>query len=180
MYIIYETIGNNDPRFDPKLEYVSTAWHYTISKVPADHVSKVNLELLKATEITEGMAHAHHFTNAVDGEISVMKNVLNPADIIQPTSEGDADYAKVDYKLSSTDEVNAIGLLKAMMLNFAENHFTEELGLVQIRTKVPSLTTLKNTQMFFATYFEWDCAYTAGKEKTPEFQTPKYTQEIFE
>ena len=45
-----------------------------------------------------------------------------------------------------------IGLLKAIMLNFAEHHFTEATGLVQINTQVPGLQTLKDTQMYMAIY----------------------------
>jgi len=178
MYIIYESMAGNDPRKTPLIEDIASEWHYTIAHIKPENLSKVNLEWYKATEITEGMAYAYHFTNAVNEEVSLMKSTSNPKDMVQPTSFGEEGYTKVDYKLTSTDELNAVGLLKAIMLNWAENHLSEETGLVQIKTKVPTLKRLKETQMFMATYFETEFAYTAGKEKTPEFQTTKFSQQI--
>ena len=32
-----------------------------------------------------------------------------------------------------------------------------------------TLSQLSETQMFMATYFDWDCAYTYNKTKTKEF-----------
>jgi len=64
------------------------------------------------------------------------------------------------------------------MLNFAENHFTEATGLVQIKAQVPGLQTLKDTQMYMATYFEWECAYTANKDKTPQFTTSTFSETL--
>ena len=69
-------------------------------------------------------------------------------------------------------------IITAIMLNFAEHHFTEETGLVQIKSQVPGLQTLKDTQMYFATYFEWECAYTANKDKTPQFGTTAFSEQL--
>lgn len=178
MYIIYETLAGNDPRKDDRIEIISHEWHYTIGYIPPEHQGQVRVEWLNATTINEGMAHAHHFTNAVDGEVPIMRNVSNPKDIVQPTSFGDDNYEKINYRLTSTDELNAVGLLKAIMLNYAENHLDESTGLVQIKAQVPGLQTLKDTQMYMATYFEWDCSYTANKDKTPQFETRKFSEEL--
>ena len=178
MYIIYETLASNDPRVDKRIEIIGTEWHYTIGYIPPEHEGQVRVEWLNATVINEGMAHAHHFTNALDGEVPIMRNVSNPKDIVQPTSFGDSNYEKIQYRLTSTDELNAVGLLKAMMLNFAEHHLDENTGLVQIKAQVPGLQTLKDTQMYMATYFEWECAYTANKEKTPQFTTKSYSETL--
>lgn len=177
MYIIYETIASNDPRYTPLIEYIATEWHYTIGYIAPENLSNVNLPFYKATEINESVAHAHQFTNAVNGEISLMRSTNNPKEMVQPTSEGDADYVKVAYKMTAEDEMNAVSLLKSMMLNWAENHYTEETGLIQIRTEVPGLRRLKETQMYMATYFEIEFASTQGKEKNPLFTTPKFTVE---
>lgn len=175
MYIIYETLSSIDPRRDERIKTVSDEWHYTIGFIEPSDEGNIDLESINASVITEGMANSHHFTNAVDGEVPIMRNVSNPKDIIQPTSYGDNDYEKINYKLTPTDELNAVGLLKAIMLKHAETYFDNDTGLVQIKTQVPQLTKLKETQMFMATYFEWDCAYTANKEKTPEFNTRNFS-----
>jgi len=179
MYIIYESVPADDPRLDPRIEYVGSEWHYTIAHINDLHRGDIILNWLNYAELTEDQAHSHQFTNAVNGEISVMQNKNNPKDLVQPTSFGDNDYEKVQYKLSSVDESNTVALLKKIMLLHAEKHFTEETGLTQIRAEVPSLRSLKETQMYMATYFEWECAYTHGKEKQPRFATKKFSENIF-
>ena len=178
MYIIFESIASDDPRVDARIKTISTTWHHTIGYIAPEDESNVRIDWLKATPITRDVAHAHHFTNALEGEISIMRNIADASDIIQPTSFGDNNYEKINYKLTSVDELNTVALLKALMLNYAEAHLTEETGLLQIRANVPTLTTLKDTQMFMATYFEWECAYTANKEKRPLFATRTYSDEL--
>ena len=178
MYIIFETVGSADPRMDARLQVITHDWHFTIAYIAPEDEGAVNIEWLNATVINEGIASAHNFTNALDNEVGIMRNVSNPKDIVQPTSFGDNDYEKINYVLTSVDELNTVGLMKAQMLNFAENHFTEETGLAQIKTQVPGLHTLKETQMYMATYFEWDCAYTANKVKNPLFGTRVFSQQL--
>lgn len=175
-YIMFETVPSNDPRLVPEIEIIGSDWHFSFARITGTPI----IEWLKPTTITEAMFHARHFTNALNGEVGIMRKVDNPADIIQPTSEGDNDYEKVAYRLNSVDESNAVALLKAQMLNWAENHFTDETGLIQIKSQVPGLRTLEETQMYMATYFEWECAYTANQEKTPQFTTAKFSQELYD
>ena len=178
MYIIFEAIASNDPRVDARIETIATTWHHTIAYIAPEHDGDVRIDWLKATQITRDVAYAHHFTNALEGEISIMRNIADAADIIQPTSFGDNNYEKINYKLTSVDELNAVALLKTLMLNYAEMHLTEDTGLIQLRVNVPTLSTLKDTQMFMATYFEWDCAYTANKEKRKLFSTRTFSEEL--
>lgn len=178
MYIIFEAIASNDPRADERIKTISTSWHHIIGYIAPEDEGSVNIDWLKATQVTRDVAYAHIFTNALDGEVPIMRNVKDTADIISPTSFGDNDYEKINYKLTSADELNTVALLKALMLNYAEAHLTEETGLTYIRANVPSLTKLTDTQMFMATYFEWDCAYTANKEKRKLFATRMYSEEL--
>ena len=32
--------------------------------------------------------------------------------------------------------------------------------------------------MYMATYFEWECAYTANKDKTPQFTTSTFSETL--
>jgi hypothetical protein len=180
MYIIYESLPGDDPRLDPRMEYFASEWHYTIAYINDIHRGDIKLDWLPHEELTDDQALAWKFTNAVDGEISVMQSVSNPKDLILPTSFGDNDYEKVQYKLTSVDEANAVGLLKKVMLLHAEKYFNEETGLIQIKSEVPGLRNLKETQMYMATYFEWECAYTAAKDKAPRFQTKTFSEKLFD
>ena len=49
---------------------------------------------------------------------------------------------------NSIDESNAVALLKAQMLNWAENNFDDQSGRIQIRAQVPGLRTLKETEPY--------------------------------
>ncbi len=174
-YIMFETVPSNDPRLVPEIKVIGSDWHFSFAQVLGTPV----IDWLKPTTITEDMYHARHFTNALNGEVGIMRSTSNPADIIQPTSFGDNDYEKVSYRLTSIDEANTVALLKAQMLNYAENHFTNESGLIQIRAQVPGLRNLEETQTYMATYFEWDCAFTSGQDLEPQFTTAKFTQTIY-
>ena len=175
-YIMFETVPGNDPRLVPEIEILSSDWHFSFARVTGTPVT----DWLNPTTITLDMLNARHFTNALDGEVGIMRSVTNPADIIQPTSFSDNDYEKVAYRLNSIDESNAVALLKAQMLNWAENNFDDQSGRIQIRAQVPGLRTLKETQMYIATYFEWECAYTHGQEKAPQFETAKFSQTLYD
>lgn len=174
-YIMFETVPGNDPRLVPEIEIIGSDWHFSFARV----TGTPQIDWLNPTTITEDMFHARMFTNALNGEVGIMRSTSNPADIIQPTSFGDNDYEKVAYRLTSIDEANTVALLKAQMLNWAENNFDNDSGLVQIKAQVPGLARLEETQTYMSTYFEWDCAFTAGTEKTPQFETKKFSQVIF-
>lgn len=174
-YIMFETVPSNDPRLVPEIEIIGSDWHFSFARV----TGTPQIDWLNPTTITEDMFHARMFTNALNGEVGIMRSTTNPADIIQPTSFGDDDYEKVAYRLTSIDESNTVALLKAQMLNYAENNFSEDGGLIQIRAQVPGLARLEETQMYMATYFEWDCAFTAGQPKEPKFETTKFSQTIY-
>ena len=175
-YIMFETVAGNDPRLVPEIEMIGNDWHFTFAKVNGTPV----IDWLNATTITKEMFDARNFTNALDGEVGIMRSVTDPADIIQPTSFGDNDYEKVAYRLNSIDESNTVALLKAQMLNWAENNFDDDSGRIQIRAQVPGLRTLKETQMYMATYFEWECAYTHQLDKEPQFETKKFSQTLYD
>lgn len=165
-YMIYETIGSDDVRNDPsKIKIIDYFWLYTISEVSDDFPH----EWLKGEEITRQVAHSYYFPGAVENEISIMRSTTNPEDMMEPTSLGDNDYEKVNYALTVDDRLNAVNLMKATMRLHATHYCKNEAERNRLIAALNTLSQLPETQMFMATYFDWDCAYTYNKTKTKEF-----------
>lgn len=165
--MIFETIASNDPRLDSeKIKFIDKFWLYSIAEIKEGY----NTEWLKGTEITRDQAYAHHWTNALNNEVAIMQRVSDPADIVQPTSFGDPDYEKVNYSLSADDKTNAVTLMKAAMRLHANKYCENKTQRDRILASLNTVSGLEETQTFMATYFEWDCAYTNGKTKNPEFE----------
>ena len=173
---MYETIAGNDPRNDNRIKHLNQFWHLTISYIAPEDEADVVTHWLKGEVISEEVAKAAVFCGAYEGELSVLAdengNVLNNQ--ITPTSYGDSFYKKAAYFLTDTDKKNAIECMKAAMRIFTNNHCFDEAVKQQLLDKINAIDSdgfdLDDAQMFMATYFEFDTAYTNGKTKSPEFQ----------
>lgn len=174
MYIIFETIATNDPRLDSKIQFFSKFWHHTIAYIAPEDEASVILSWLKHEVISEDVAKAAIFTAAYNGEIAVLANedgtIAN--NMITPTSGGDGFYKKAPYFLTAADKSNAILCMQASMRLFTEQHSSDaekNSNLINLINQL-DLTDLDDAQMFMATYFDFDTAYTTGKLKGPEFE----------
>ena len=173
---MYETIASNDPRNDSRINRLNQFWHLTISYIAPEDEASVVIDWLKGETITEAVAKAAIFCSAYQGELSVLAdengNIINNQ--ITPTSYGDSFYKKAAYFLTDDDKRNAIECMKAAMRIFTNNHCIDEAVKQQLLNKINAIDSngldLDDTQMFMATYFEFDTAYTNGKIKSPEFQ----------
>ena len=172
MYIMFETIASNDPRLDPKLSFVGKFWHYTIGYVAPEDESGVITSWLRGTEISEDVAKADKFCSAYEGELSVMANEDGSiASMTTPTSYGNPFYKKAAYFLTSDDTANAIRCMQEAMRLFTRDHTSDEPLQTQLYALIDALdlTNLDAAQMFMATYFDFDTAYTQGRPRYPEF-----------
>lgn len=169
MYILFETVASNDPRLTPNIQHKANAWLYSIAFVNPDSIQNNPISWLNPVELTEEESHCHRFLNVIDGEIPVMVNKKNPADLVTPTSYGDNDYEKQIYKLTASDLRNTVSLMKKIMKLHTEHHQTDATAKSRLLAGISTLTEIKETQMFMATYFEWECAYTATQDKVLEF-----------
>jgi len=169
MYILYETLPSNDPRLTTNIQHRANAWHYSIAYVNNDSLVEHPISWLDYTELTSDEAECHRFMNVLDGEIPVMINKTNPADLVSPTSYGDNDYEKQMYQLTKSDLNNTVALMKKIMKLHAKNHSTDETVRNRLYQGIDALSEITETQMFMATYFEWECAYTALQDKIQEF-----------
>lgn len=171
MFILFETVPSNDPRLDPRIVIKNAAWHYSIAQIEESVKDEVILSWLDYAELSPEESECYRFFNVLDGEVPVMVNKSNPKDLIEPTSYGDNDYEKVLYKLTQTDKDNTVSLMKKVMTLHARNHSSDETTKNRLLQGISALRTVEETQMFFATYFEWECAYTATKDKVQDFET---------
>lgn len=175
MYIIYETVAGNDPRIVPEIEFVASIWHYTISYIKPENESEVFTKWLQPTEISENVAKAYKFVGAVNGEISLRVPVdLNGDGVIDAIEIASAQLQKIPYFLTAEDDQNTRELLSAVMKNYIKKHITQMLAMhvTRLHELIDSAKDLNEMQMIMATYFDFDVASTAGKEKVKEFEVP--------
>lgn len=173
MFIMFETVASNDPRITSELKYFASPWHYTICRIDDADADKVYTGWLKPEIISEAVAKSHKFIGAANGEISLRVAVdLNNDGYIDEIEQASSQAEKISYFLTSEDDANCSELLKAMMRNYVKNHSNSEELTTQLTAKINNCQNLQETQMLMATYFDFDVASTAGKEKIKEFDVP--------
>lgn len=170
---MFETVASNDPRLDPKITFTGKFWHYTIAYIPPEDEQTVITSWLKGEVISEDVAKAAMFCSAYQGEISVLANEDGTIadNTITPTSYGNAHYKKAAYFLTDDDKTNAISCMKVAMKLFTRDHSADQgknQALVELIDALDP-NDLDEAQMFMATYFDYDTAYTNGRLKVPEF-----------
>lgn len=174
---MFETIASNDPRLDPKISFVGKFWHHTIAYIKPEDESSVNTSWLNGTVISEEVANADKFCSSYEGELSVMANEDGTiASMITPTSYGDQFYKKAAYFLTQEDKANAVICMQEAMRLFTRDHARDPSIQEQLYAHIDSLDPhdLDAAQLFMATYFEFDTAYTEGRPKYPDFEVDWY------
>ena len=118
------------------------------------------------------MAKSYKFIGAVNGEISLRVAVdLNGDGLIDEIEAASAQAGeKIPYFLTPEDDANCTELLKTLMKNFLKNHNSDPEVASQLTAKINACQNLEETQMLMATYYDFDVASTAGKDKTREIQ----------
>ena len=169
MYILYEAIASDDPRLTSNVQKKNDAWHYEIAFVEPSTIAENPIKWLRYREITAQEAETPRFFNALDDEVPVMVIKSNVAELIEPTSFSDPEYEKQMYKLTQNDKDHTVSLMKKIMKLQTDNHVDDDVTRNKLYTAIEACNTLTETQMCFATYFEWECAYTAPRDKIQEF-----------
>ena len=171
MYIIFETLSSNDPRWHSNIKDAGKFWHHTIGYIAPEDEESTPTQWITHEVIDEGVAKASLFASAYKGELSVLAdengNVWD--NTITPTSGGDAHFKKATYFLTADDKSNAIKCMQAAMRLFTQQHSTDAEKNAELIEQINALplTDLDDAQMFMATYFDFDTAYTNGKPRSP-------------
>jgi hypothetical protein len=173
MYITYESVASNDPRVVPEIKFIGTFWHYTISYIDPVDESEVFIKWLKPTVLSQDVAKSYKFVGATDGEISLRTAVdLNGDGIIDAIETASAQGTKIPYFLTEDDEKNTCDLMKSVMKNYIDKNSTDTAVTTRLYEIIDAASNLTETQMVMATYFDFDVASTAGKEKIKEVEVP--------
>lgn len=182
MYIVYESISNTDPRYDPKIQEIGKFWHYTVAYIAPEDQPNVIISWLKPEELTEEVAKANKFAAANNGELTVVNaSATNYEDIVSPTSGGNNNYKKQIYFLTPQNKTAATAFMKKVLKMYTISHLTgsrgQEINLelkTNLLAKIDALdpNDLDAAQLFAYTYFPWSIAATEGRPKNREFEVP--------
>ena len=179
MYIIFETIGFDDPRMDARIQVIGKWWHYDIAFIDDQHTDLTSAYqlLLKGVELTEVVAKSNKLCDSNDGEIALVNaNFTNYDEIVQPSSLSSGNsYVKQMYFLTDEDKANCVAFMKAgMKLHTNKYLTTDDAKKTRLLELIDQLdpNDLNATQMFLHSYFPWDNGYTNLKPRTREFDVP--------
>jgi hypothetical protein len=168
---MYESVAGNDPRLNSKIKEIGKFWHIAISYIAPEDEADVITGWLNGEVVEESVAKADKFTCAYERELSVMTAVAEVEDLVIATSGGNQFYKKEAYFLTDDDAKNAIACMKVGMRIFTKNHCKDEEIKAQLLAKIDQVGEydLEAAQLFMATYFDFETAYTQGKHRIPEF-----------
>lgn len=167
---MFDTVSSNDPRLDPRIVFTGKFWHLTIAYIAPEHESEVIYSWLQPEIIPEEVAKADKFTSAYNGELSVLTRTPGSyEDIVIPSSGGNAHYVKEAYFLTDDDKRNAIKCMQVGMKIWARKYYTHNVDMLIEQIDSLDPLDLDDAQMFMATYFDYDTAYTNGKPKVRSF-----------
>lgn len=177
MFIIYETIASNDPRYDPKIKNIGSFWNYTIARVdPADEAT-TRVDWLKGEIVSEQVALANKLASSVNGELTVVNaNFTSYDELSFPSSGGDNNYVKQTYFLTDVDKTNAKNFLAVMLKNYVKHHLVCDGVKNPVDTaqrlyeEIDNTLSLNDMQILARNYFEAEfSAYVVNRPKTPKF-----------
>ena len=174
MYIVYESISNTDPRYDPKIQEIGKFWHHTVAYIAPENESSVVTSWLHGDQISEAVAKSNKFACANNGELTVVnKLATNYEDIISPTSYSNNNYKKEIYFLTAQNKTDSVTFIKIVMKQYANSKAPEDVA-AKLVEKIEALDAndLDAAQYFMYCYFPWSIAATEGLPRPREFEVP--------
>jgi hypothetical protein len=167
MYIIHETIADNDPRFDSRAKIIGNYWHFTIREIADDSIYK---DWITHEILDESVAKAYKLTGSYKGEISLPSNSTNYEEFRHASGESAGISRKFIYKLTQTDIENVVKLMKSSMRIFAKNHIVDVKILKNIESLINAVNTIEECERLLYDYFDVNSATTNGIPKNPKFK----------
>lgn len=164
MYIIHETLSDNDPRIDPTTSAVGDYWHFTIRHVPD---SSVYLDWLSYEILPEEVAKTHRIVNSYKGVISIAAPASSVDEIVHASA--DTEYKKYIYELTDKDKKNVIELMKAAMRLFAREHLQNRDVLDRLLREVELADTIERCEYVLHHYYGVGSATMINQPQKPAF-----------
>ena len=164
MYIIHETLSDNDPRIDSKTTAIGDYWHFTIRYVSD---SSVYLDWLDYEVLPEEVAKTHKIVNSYKGVISITEPVERIEDIVHASA--DVEYNKYIYELTDDDKKNVVELMKSAMRLFAKNHLQNKDNLDRLLREVNLSDSIERCEYVLHHYYGVGSATMVNQPRKPAF-----------
>lgn len=166
VYIIHQTIANDDPRLHPDAVVVGDYWHFTIRYIPPE--KDIYIDWLNYLELPEGAAKSSVLTNNYKGVVSLVKPVDKVDDIV--TASGDVEWEKHVYRLTEEDKQNVTMLIKTAMRLYATENLTDNKKLKKLLQKVNACTNQEECENILHHYYKVSTSpITHNTPREPEF-----------
>lgn len=119
MYMVCETLGENDLRFLPGIKQIYQHWIFSTYYVPDD--LKINSNDYNAIVIEESVARAMKFAMVDKGKIGIRTGTSIHDDVFAESMEATGE--KQYYYLTEEDDDNTVKLMQAEMTLYLNMHY---------------------------------------------------------
>jgi len=165
MYIIHETLADNDPRLDSRTRAIGDYWHFTIRQILD---SSVYIDWLDYIEISESVAKSHKIVNSYKGIISLSEPASNLDEVSKASA--DTEYKKYIYELTDEDKKNVMILMKSAMKLFAESHLINKDALSRLLREIEYADSIERCEYVLHHYFGVGSATMNNQPRKPAFK----------
>jgi len=130
MYIISESLANNDPRLRPEVQRLYDHWEYTAYYIPDDITVTLPIDDIGACIVEEKIARAMKFCNVANGKVGFRRGTLAHEEIFGESTEPDGH--KTYYYLNDEDFANVVEVYKAEMRLYLARHYNHRLSAAEM------------------------------------------------
>lgn len=121
MYIAFESIAGNDPRWLEDFQRVQQFWIYTVVKIDDDKITEKNISDINAVILNDNEGKYSIFSSIANGKITVKANTPQ-SELVYDNETGHPEEEKTYYTPTSEEISYITSFLKKVLKNYAENH----------------------------------------------------------
>ncbi len=173
MFIVFESIASNDPRWCEELSRFANFWIYTVARVNDDFTDNYDINSINAEIIDEKLARAALFAAAANGMISLRQNTETHGNLLDPCCEDtpctfSGGDKKIDYFLTDEDKKNAVNFIKVVLKNYAIHHILSKQERFNFVTEVDYCNSIEECNWVMYNYLDVTNYNTIGT-KNPKY-----------
>lgn len=165
MYIAFESIAGNDPRWLQDFQRVEQFWIYTVVKIDDNKITENNISELKAIRLTEEEGKYCIFNSVANGKVTVKANTPQ-ADLIFDNETGRPDEVKTYHTLTAQEISYITSFVKKCLKNYGENHLDDAGEKRNFFSLVDSCSDVDACNWLMYNYLDITSYNTAGDKQT--------------
>ena len=165
MYIAFESIAGNDPRWLQDFQRVEQFWIYQVVKIDDDKITEDNVAALNAVKLTDDEGKYCVFNAVADKKVTIKANTPQ-SDIIFDNETGRPEEVKTYHTLSDQEISHIASFVKKVLKNYGENHLDNAQEKNNFFSLVDSCTDVDSCNWVMYNYLDITSYNTSGDKQT--------------